>query len=1538
MFKRLHIIFIIIFLLSISTSASAVTQILNTTFSNDRDILLIFKVDENWDSLYSVDDTGLVLDASSLTALETASTITCGGSNTGYGQYASSTTYYYKIAYATLGLQKGVASSEGTCVTGGSDDALSFSALTWPTDTDVTRALFYLSDTSGSNYNFYRHVPRDATTLVASRFPYGDFGTGDDKVAVPSSAEGQYLRATLANELVKDGTVEFKFTVAEASKDIRFAVRVNNLSGVPTNPQRYMETGIFIDCTGGTACSLTEIINNTTYLNPTNCTATPACADYDDQSEHTLKIVFDGNDLTAWFDGSQITVGDWDTANNLQAQTVNNQAGEILMQAKDVKLTISEITVEENDANYTDTYEWYNCNQMVNNYNYHYIDDTTETYWVPLKVFYRDMDLIRDEGFNIVSRKAVEKWRNDCTTNFLPPKPFMLEHSENGTDTALAEYFVIASSKGMLASIGADPYRLGVGSEDVITQADLQTFADAGMITHHDTELGAESTDYSLKSAHYTTALTKQYMYDHHYGMGSAIQDPDGWSLFPIGGNINACSYRADLTDNWQSLSFMNWMWCYGSPIGMSQYMAVNGSAIGYTPIVPTDEQNTNNPSKNIPLYREVDRLLGDYRHDQLDLSDFVKMSVVRTDTHLDYNSPQKKIMLDWVWNLRSEMTIDPTVDSVLWGEGNVVTDSAYKQIMSSGTLHQTSTGSNADEYRYWHNIIARPNLIFLETSLQVDTGVLTVPAKSSDTIYLRLIGSGYLSLGERGFSVYDDADSLKKAFTFDTKERFHKVGLMKNGTNFDLFVDGAYIDTYAGNWADNGSSVFTSHWEFNDDATDSNTTTGNDLTEVNSPTYTAGVYGNAIDFNGTDQRAFITDGNQTGLEDVEEFSFGGYFNRDRTATQEVLASKFEVAGDDSWMVFLQSADDTGRCLVKTNNRNGVTSTTTFTSTSTDYHIACVYNGVDLRLYVNGVEEGTPDGTYTGTVNNSTVDVTFGARSDDTSRFDGWLDDWFAVDKALTAGEITAIINNGAASVLGVEFGMTGGATAQEVVWDYVRLSNSSSDATTAGYRYDYGILGPITFLGNTADFKTLSWVEYLNGTGGIFAQARGCADETCTANETWYPTGGEVTVSTMDTGETCTEEDNGNTDCSFDTSIKNEGTASLKVTTTASSSNGDYIYVDSSAIDMTGKNLYIFDAYSDQTGCDKFKIMIGESATDTDTSVSKRICIDRANTWQTYYIDIDNVVSPVMVDAYFPMEEQEKRHDLSGTENNLAETSAVAQNASGKIDNSVTCTDDGTDTLSTSTALPCSAQDECTSTKWINHTATGAKEVYFDSDYLEIYVDASDQYVCDWDAATDTITSTTTATGGGTYDHVVCTYDNPGNAEVHVNNGGAEGSSATTAGTLATDATARFCEDESSTDATDATGSIDEVTFDNALWTSEQIAYFNNSGSGIDLKNIKTEMNMDAVTHFFVEVVDDTGSPTLWIDDVKVDAYFDDESGSDVSALAVNSPYFQVRFILTSTDKKRSSSMWDNFNLLFQGAALEITGGGASGVNPNIN
>ena len=145
-------------------------------------------------------------------------------------------------------------------------------------------------------------------------------------------------------------------------------------------------------------------------------------------------------------------------------------------------------------------------------------------------------------------------------------------------------------------------------------------------------------------------------------------------------------------------------------------------------------------------------------------------------------------------------------------------------------------------------------------------------------------------------------------------------------------------------------------------------------------------------------------------------FTFGGWINPSEEATQYcgVLTNNDGNTNNFSGIT-THAATKEFRCVVGDDGQNAHVRSTTTYSTGTWYNVLVVYDGSEtgtdrVKLYVNGVEEGTADATADSSYTVDTECFLFqqdGAQT--SSRFNGLLDDWVVAKRAFSSSECSDI-------------------------------------------------------------------------------------------------------------------------------------------------------------------------------------------------------------------------------------------------------------------------------------------------------------------------------------------------------------------------------------------------------------------------------------------------------------------------------------------------------------------------------------------------
>jgi hypothetical protein len=172
----------------------------------------------------------------------------------------------------------------------------------------------------------------------------------------------------------------------------------------------------------------------------------------------------------------------------------------------------------------------------------------------------------------------------------------------------------------------------------------------------------------------------------------------------------------------------------------------------------------------------------------------------------------------------------------------------------------------------------------------------------------------------------------------------------------------------------------------------------------TNAPSPVAGIMGNEQDYGGLSANEVITYANKSSLDlSGVPFTISFWINFDSfpnaTNYQPFLVNAWiRPAGNDlSYLVALYHGQSQRkmRLLVNDGSNYYVESNTTFT-TGQDYYVVAEYDGTYLRMYINGVADGTPNNVGSITINSLTKGITLGngGTGDTQYDLDGTLDEF----------------------------------------------------------------------------------------------------------------------------------------------------------------------------------------------------------------------------------------------------------------------------------------------------------------------------------------------------------------------------------------------------------------------------------------------------------------------------------------------------------------------------------------------------------------
>lgn len=195
-----------------------------------------------------------------------------------------------------------------------------------------------------------------------------------------------------------------------------------------------------------------------------------------------------------------------------------------------------------------------------------------------------------------------------------------------------------------------------------------------------------------------------------------------------------------------------------------------------------------------------------------------------------------------------------------------------------------------------------------------------------------------------------------------------------------------------------------------------------NPLTAVNSPAYSSQSAPNADPQDGSvsfddssSERLYIDDGDHSGLDITGDFTFVCRF-RLASGGQGHLCAKSDGGTQQSWEIYVSGSSKLTFELTPDGSSTTAAVGATTLGTSTWYTVACVYDGTDMRIYLNGVLDsngGSNPASYSSGIYDGTADFAIGARSDASSFFDGLIDDCRIYNVAKSASEVLDWHNTG---------------------------------------------------------------------------------------------------------------------------------------------------------------------------------------------------------------------------------------------------------------------------------------------------------------------------------------------------------------------------------------------------------------------------------------------------------------------------------------------------------------------------------------------
>ena len=324
-----------------------------------------------------------------------------------------------------------------------------------------------------------------------------------------------------------------------------------------------------------------------------------------------------------------------------------------------------------------------------------------------------------------------------------------------------------------------------------------------------------------------------------------------------------------------------------------------------------------------------------------------------------------------------------------------------------------------------------------------------------------------------------DEVKIYPYARTADQIRQDYNAGLAGMGSTHGV---SASFGGTSDKWMSDG---LVGYWQMDESATTSGAVdasgNGNDGTYYGDASTTAGKYGNGGVF---DQDADYVDLGD--LDNMTEGQSGLSVSAwvkadDADSTQQGTIVSKKGSGIDTFELYWTTTEDISFVAYTTD----LTATASFTDgipfghPDKWYHIVGVYNGVDARVYVDGVLGDTVV-DLTGMTRSSTFDINIGANSDSNLSWDGQIDEVRIYNRALNPTEVRRLYEWAPGPVAHWKFDEKSGTTA------YDSIASSSfaggNDGTISGATWARGKYGSALSFDGGSDYVDAGNFNFASG------------------------------------------------------------------------------------------------------------------------------------------------------------------------------------------------------------------------------------------------------------------------------------------------------------------------------------------------------------------------------------------------------------------------------------------------------------------------
>ncbi|MFH1188836.1 MAG: LamG-like jellyroll fold domain-containing protein [bacterium] len=217
--------------------------------------------------------------------------------------------------------------------------------------------------------------------------------------------------------------------------------------------------------------------------------------------------------------------------------------------------------------------------------------------------------------------------------------------------------------------------------------------------------------------------------------------------------------------------------------------------------------------------------------------------------------------------------------------------------------------------------------------------------------------GDSWAVAGNSDYDTATDVNANIREFSTTNKSILFKAFFESDGTQ-EVSLDGVTVGYYA------APDVYTQGLWHLDESSGSfidDSGNGNHLTVNGNPTYAvAGNFDTAINFDSSGDYGSVDDSSQTGLDVTGALTIDAWVYRLANNSGDYIIRKWTSGNDRSYRLYTQTS---GRFIFEVQNGGSnavITSNSGVLNPNEWHHIAAVYDGSYLRLFVDGTSVATP--------------------------------------------------------------------------------------------------------------------------------------------------------------------------------------------------------------------------------------------------------------------------------------------------------------------------------------------------------------------------------------------------------------------------------------------------------------------------------------------------------------------------------------------------------------------------------------------------